>query len=292
METVRNLVSLLRPGQWPKNVFVLAPLLFARAVTEPGQALRALAAFGLFCLAASAVYAANDVIDAPRDRLHPRKKARPVASGAVPPAAAVVLSVLLAAAAIGGGFLLEPQLAVVLGTYLALNLLYTLGLKNVVLLDALSIAISFVLRVLAGAAAIRVSASHWLLLCTLLLALYLAFAKRRAELRLLAGSAEEHRATLKGYTPDLLDRFDSILLGATVVAYALYTVAPETVAKFGSDRLVYGLPFVIYGLFRYLLLVERGGDAGDPGALALKDPPLVLCVVLWVVFNAAAIYVR
>lgn len=289
---MRNLAALLRPSQWPKNAFVLAPLLFARAVTEPGQALRALLAFGLFCLAASAVYAANDVIDAPRDRLHPRKKSRPVASGAVPPAAAIVLSLVLAFAALAGGWLLEPGLALVLGAYLLLNLLYTLKLKNVVILDALSIAISFVLRVLAGAAAIRVTASHWLLLCTLLLALYLAFAKRRAELRLLAGSAEEHRATLKGYTPDLLDRFDSILLGATVVAYALYTVAPETIAKFGSDRLIYGLPFVIYGLFRYLLLVEKGGDAGDPGALALKDPPLVACVVLWVVFNAFAIYAR
>lgn len=289
---MKSLLALLRPSQWTKNVFVLAPLLFAQEVGRPGQALRSLAAFALFCLAASAVYAANDVLDAERDRIHPRKRLRPVASGAVSPAAAIALSTLLAALSLGGAWLVSRELALTVGAYLALNLLYTLGLRNLVLVDALSIAISFVLRVLAGAAAIHVAASHWLLLCTLLLALYLAFAKRRAELRLLSDSAEGHRAALKGYTPELLDRFDSILLGATVVAYALYTVAPETVAKFGSDRLIYGLPFVIYGLFRYLLLVENGADAAEPGALALKDPPLVACVVLWIVFNAAAIYWR
>ena len=161
-----------------------------------------------------------------------------------------------------------------------------------VILDALVIGVSFVLRVLAGASAIRVDASHWLLLCTLLLALFLAFSKRRAELALFAdGSAKEgHRPALLGYSKDLLDRFDAILVGATIVAYALYTVAPETVAKFGTDRLIWGLPFVIFGLFRYLLMVERGGDAGDPGRLALRDPGILAAVGLWLAFNAAVVY--
>jgi 4-hydroxybenzoate polyprenyltransferase len=289
---MKRILALLRPHQWAKNAFVLAPVLFARAAHEPAQLLRGLAAAGLFCLAASAVYAANDVLDAPRDRIHPKKRFRPVASGDVPVPVAIGISLVLAAGALGGAWVLGPAVLGILLAYVVLNLLYSVSLKSVVILDAICIAVSFVLRVLAGAAAINVRASHWLLLCTLLLALYLAFSKRRAELRLLTGNADEHRATLTSYTPELLDRFDSILLGATVVAYALYTVAPETTEKFGSDRLIYGLPFVIYGLFRFLFLVENGADSGEPGSLALRDGPLVLCVALWVVFNAVVIYAR
>lgn len=289
--TAASLARLLRPHQWPKNAFVLAPVLFAQAAHDPTKVGRGLAAAALFSLAASAVYCANDAIDAPRDRLHPKKRLRPVASGAVSRGAALALAVLLAAGSLAGAFALGGGFPTILAVYLLLNLLYSLWLKNVVLLDAILIAISFVLRVLAGAAAIAVPASHWLLLCTLLLALFLSFSKRRAELALLADGGGEHRPALAGYTRELLDRFDAILLGATIVAYALYTVSPETVANFGSDRLIYGLPFVIYGLFRYLLLVEQGRDAGEPGTLAFRDGPLVLCVALWIAFNALAIYV-
>ena len=288
--TISNLVKLLRPHQWAKNAFVIAPLLFAREAHHPSQLARAFAAALLFSLAASAVYCINDVLDAPRDRMHPRKRLRPVASGAVSERVAILLGISLALLAVVGGALLSTPFMHILAIYLALNLLYTIRLKDVVLLDVLIISISFVLRVLAGAAAINVPASHWLLLCTLLLALYLAFSKRRAELRLLGDGSAGHRPSLVGYTPELLDRFGAILLGATIVAYALYTVSPETIAKFGSDRLIYGLPFVIYGLFRYLLIVEAGGDSGEPGALALKDVPLVVCVLLWIAFNAAMIY--
>ncbi|MEO7921136.1 MAG: decaprenyl-phosphate phosphoribosyltransferase [Thermoanaerobaculia bacterium] len=287
-----NLVKLLRPHQWAKNAFVVAPLLFAREAHDPAQLVRALAAVVFFSLAASAVYCVNDVLDAPRDRMHPTKRLRPVAAGLISPGIAKALGLVLAVLALAGGTVLSPAFARILGVYLALNLLYTMRLKHVVLLDVLIISISFVLRVLGGAAAINVPASHWLLLCTLLLALYLAFAKRRAELRMLGSGSADHRPALVGYTPELLDRFGSILLGATIVAYALYTVSPETIAKFGSDRLIYGLPFVIYGLFRYLLLVEAGGDAGEPGTLALRDAPLLICVVLWIAFNAAMIYAR
>lgn len=283
---------LLRPHQWAKNAFVLAPLLFAREAHVPSQLARALLGAVLFSLMASAIYCINDALDAPRDRLHPKKRLRPVASGAVTPASAWALGIALAVLSLAGAVALNAGFARVLAVYLALNLLYTVKLKDVVLLDVLIISISFVLRVLAGAAAISVPASHWLLLCTLLLALYLAFSKRRAELRLLAGESTNHRPALVGYTPELLDRFGSILLGATIVAYALYTVSPETVAKFGSDRLIYGLPFVIYGLFRYLLIIETGGDSGEPGKLLFRDMPLLICVVGWVAFNAAMIYWR
>ncbi len=288
----RNLFALLRPHQWAKNGFVLAPVLFARAAGDPTLLQRAFGAAGLFCLAASAIYAFNDVVDAPRDRLHPKKRLRPVASGALAPFAALGLGLLLASAAIAGGFAIDPGLGRILAIYVVLNIFYTIVLKNLVIVDALVIAVSFVLRVLAGSAAVGVPSSHWILLCTLLLALFLAFSKRRAELALLAGGSENHRPALLGYSRELLDRFDGVLVGATIVAYALYTVSPETIAKFGSDRLVYGLPFVIYGLFRYLMLVERGADAGDPGRLALRDPALVACMALWTAFNAIVIYFR
>ncbi len=286
------LIRLARPHQWTKNAFVLAPLLFARGASQPRLLAQALSAALLFCLASSAVYALNDVLDAPLDRTHPVKKRRPVASGDVAPATALVLAAALTGLALLGALRLSPSFAGILGLYLAVNLAYSLGAKKVILLDSMLIGISFVLRVLGGAAAIGVEASHWVLLCTLLLALFLAFSKRRAELRLLGDEPERHRPALRGYTPELFDRFDSILLAATVVAYALYTVSPETIAKVGSDRLIYGVPFVIYGLFRYLLLVESGGDSGEPGTLALKDRPLLLCVALWTGFNAWVLYGR
>jgi 4-hydroxybenzoate polyprenyltransferase len=286
------IARLLRPHQWTKNAFVLAPLLFARVASQPRLLVAALEAALLFCLASSAVYVFNDVVDAPADREHPVKRTRPVASGQVPPFLALGLSALLAAASLAGAACLPRGFAAAVGAYLGVNLFYSLGARRVVLLDAMLIGVSFVLRVLGGAAAIDVSASHWVLLCTFLLALFLAFSKRRAELRLLDEDPGRHRPALRGYTPELLDRFDAILLAATVVCYALYTVAPETVAKVGSDRMIYGVPFVLFGLFRYLLLVESGGDAGEPGTLALRDGPMLLCVALWIAFSAWVLYAR
>ena len=284
------LLRLARPHQWTKNAFVLAPLLFARVASQPRLLAAAVEATLLFCLASSAVYVLNDVVDAPADRAHPVKRKRPVASGEVSPTLALAFSALLATTAVAGSLRLSRDFALIVGLYFAVNLFYSLGARKVALLDAMLIGVSFVLRVLGGAAAIDVAASHWVLLCTFLLALFLAFSKRRAELRLLDSDPGLHRPSLRGYTPELLDRFDAILLAATVVCFALYTVAPETVAKVGSDRLIYGVPFVIYGLFRYLLLVESGGDSGEPGTLALRDGPLLLCVALWTAFSAWVLY--
>lgn len=288
----RSFLALIRPHQWVKNGFVLAPAIFAGSAHHLSVLGRILLAAALFCLASSSIYCLNDLLDAEKDRRHPVKRLRPVASGRITAPVALSLSLVLAAVAFGGSFRLGSGVATVVGGYLILNTVYSLGLKNVVVLDVMVIGISFVLRVVAGAEAAGVVASHWILLCTLLLALFLAFSKRRAELLALPEDPGAHRPSLVGYSPELLDRFDSILLGATIVAYAIYTVSPDTIAKFGSDRLIYGLPFVIFGLFRYLVLVESGKDAGDPGRLALRDPGILSAIVLWAAYNAAVIYSR
>ncbi len=287
---IPSLIRLVRPHQWTKNVFVLAPLFFARVIPQPSPLATALAASALFCLASAAVYALNDVVDAAADRTHPTKRRRPVASGEVPVPLALVVSALLAAGSVLGAIRVSRGFAAVLALYLVVNLVYSLGARRVVLLDAMLIGVSFVLRVLGGAVAIHVPASHWILLCTYLLALFLAFSKRRAELRVLDADPGRHRKALAGYTPELLDRFDAIIVSATVVCYALYTVAPDTVAKVGSDRLVFGVPLVILGLFRYLLLLDSGGDAGEPGELVLHDGPLLAIIAAWIVLNAAILY--
>jgi 4-hydroxybenzoate polyprenyltransferase len=289
MSLPRALLDSLRPHQWTKNLVVLVALAFSKHLFDGDAVALAGAAFLAFCALSGAVYIVNDLVDRERDRLHPVKRSRPIASGALRvPAACVAVAILLAAGlvaskALGAGFLLCA-----LG-YLALNLAYSLGLKDVVILDVLAIAIGFVLRAVAGAFAIQVVFSDWLLVCTILLALFLALAKRRHELVTLPDAAG-HRAILAEYSPYLLDQMIAVVTASCLTAYAFYTLAPETVAKYRTDRLALTIPFVIYGIFRYLYLVHRKEQGGSPSDALLTDRPLLLAVALWAASIVLIVY--
>lgn len=280
----------MRPHQWVKNLFVLSPLLFGQRLTDTESVLSGLEAFVSFCLMASALYILNDVVDAGADRAHPEKRHRPIASGALPISAALGGAALLLGVALAVAIPLGGRFVALAGVYFTLTLGYCLSFKQIIVLDGIVIASGFVLRVAGGAAAVGVAPSHWLIVCAFLLSLYLAFAKRRQELLLLSASAMQHRRVLSQYTIGYLDQVNTILLASTLLAYSLYTVAPETVERFGTDRLIYGTLFVVYGLFRYLMLIQDPAKGGNPSRLLVRDKPLLMAVVGWVLYNAAVIY--
>jgi 4-hydroxybenzoate polyprenyltransferase len=279
--SVALLTVSLRPGQWTKNLFVLAGLLFGRRMLDPDSILLAVAALVIFCALSSAVYLFNDVIDREADRVHPLKSARPIASGALAPGIATSAAVALGAGGIAAAVLMRPLLGVVAATYVALLMLYSVFLKHLVIVDVLTIAAGFVLRAVAGAVAVSVPISHWLLVCTTLLALFLALSKRRHELTVLAGDATEHRRILQEYSPYLLDQMVGVVTASTLVAYAIYATSTETAERLGTDRLGLTIPFVLYGIFRYLYLVHQKRGGGSPAELLLADRPLLICVGLW-----------
>jgi len=280
--TARDVLQLLRPHHWVKNGFVLAGLLFGHAWDQPGYVAAALAATLAFCLAASAVYAFNDALDAERDRGHPDKNGRPVARGAVSAAAALGIAAALAAAALGIAAWTSWQVAATAGAYLALNAAYSLGLKHVPVLDVFAIAAGFMLRLLAGTWGIGIEPSRWLLACGFLLTLFLGFAKRRAELERLAEDAGQHRAVLESYTPAFLDKAVFACVVGMVVTYGLYTVSAETVALHGTEQLIWTLPWVLLGSFRYLFRLHFRGGGGDPTQELLRDPLLAASALGWV----------
>ncbi len=276
----------LRPGQWTKNLFVLAPLVFGKVAHEPDRAGRTLATAVAFCGVASALYLVNDVRDREADRLHPVKSLRPVAAGTVGVPQALVTSGALLVVSFLGLAAAAPAALPWVGLYGLLSLAYSLGLKNVTLLDVFVVAAGFVLRVLAGSAAAAVRPSHWLLLCTFFLALFLALSKRRGEL---AARGSGGRPSLHLATVPVLESFENVALGTTIVCYALYTVAPETVTWFGTDRLMLTVPIVVFGLFRWRLLEARGGGE-DTTADLFDDPGLLLTVLAWGATCAGLIY--
>jgi 4-hydroxybenzoate polyprenyltransferase len=288
--TIKDAVVSLRPAQWTKNLFVAAALIFAKKVFDLPLLLRTLAAFAVFCLLSGAIYIVNDVLDAAQDRLHPRKSRRPIAAGRIGRSEAVVLAAGLAALGLVAADLLDPAFFAAAAAYVLLQLAYSVRLKDVVILDIFVVALGFVLRVVAGALVIAVPISPWLLLCTMLLALFLAMSKRRHELLLLEGDAARHRRSLGEYSFRLLDQMISVVTASTVIAYCLYTVSEETVRKFGTDRLIYTTPFVLYGIFRYLYLIHQKDQGGSPEELILKDKPLLLAIVLWIAAIVAIIY--
>ena len=287
---MRTLTAALRPQQWIKNLIVFAPLVFSLNAGRPAMLLEAAAAFAVFCLAASGVYVLNDIIDREQDRRHPVKKLRPVASGALPVAAAGRLAAGLLAASLAVAVWDGPAVAVATAVYVANNLLYSLKLKHVVILDVGSIAFGFVIRVLAGTVAIGVPASPWLIMCTILLAFFLGFAKRRHEIVLLDGQHADHRAVLGDYSEQLLDQLIMISAACTVMSYAMYTVSEKAVHSFGTTELIWTVPFVLYGLFRYLFLIHRRNSGGNPARVLLTDPPLMIDIVLWLAACCAIIY--
>ena len=285
-----NLIRSIRPAQWTKNLIVFAGLLFGRRLFNASATLTAIAAFAIFCALSGAMYLVNDVFDRDSDRRHPLKARRPVASGALPVSTALAGAGILAALGLAAALQINARFAVVAGLYLALLALYSARLKHIVIVDVLAIAVGFVLRAAAGAVAVDVEISHWLLVCTILGALFIALAKRRHELTLLAGDATSHRPILDEYSPYLLDQMIAVVTASTLIAYIFYTISPETEQKFGTSWLGLTIPFPLYGIFRYLYLVHQREGGGSPSELLLNDRPLLACVTLWVVAVVLIIY--
>jgi 4-hydroxybenzoate polyprenyltransferase len=275
------LVLSLRPEQWTKNLLAFAGLVFGGRLFDPDAAGVAGATFLIFCALSGTVYLFNDVMDRHADRGHPLKCSRPIASGELSIRTALLAAALLGACALAAAILIRPALVAVGGAYLILLGLYSTVLKHVVIIDVLTIAAGFVLRAVGGAVAVTVPISHWLLVCTTLLALFLALSKRRHELTLLAQGAAGHRRILEEYSPYLLDQMVSVVTASTLVAYVFYATSAETAERLGTDRLGLTIPFVLYGIFRYLYLVHRKSGGGSPAAMLLTDRPLLACVALW-----------
>jgi 4-hydroxybenzoate polyprenyltransferase len=276
---VADLITSARPKQWIKNGFVFAALIFASKLTHVDLVLRTLAAFALFCLLSSAIYLLNDASDAEADRLHPLKANRPIAAGRVSASLAVSCATISILVGLALSVPLGYQFALIAAGYVALMIAYNLYLKHLVLIDVFTIGGGFVLRAAAGAAVIHVNISPWLYLCTILLSLFLGFGKRRHELLLLEEGAAVHRRNLQEYTGPLLDDLVNIVAGATIIAYSLYTFFASAVPQ--NHAMMVTIPFVLYGIFRYLLLVNRTDFAGSPEEAVWKDLPLLTDLVLW-----------
>lgn len=287
---MKTLWESLRPRQWTKNLFLFAGILFSRNLTNPAALWKVIAAFGLFCLLSGAVYLMNDLIDREADRRHPVKSRRPIASGRLSIAWAQAVLIVLIPFCLGAATLLSrPFFLTVLG-YLGLQVTYFFLLKEAVILDVFAIAGGFALRVLAGAAVIEVEVSSWFLICTIFLSLFLGLGKRRQELVTGVGSEHRSRPVLGEYSPSLLDQMISVVAASTVVTYALYTMSEETILRFGSRDLVLTVPFVVYGILRYLYLIHQKGIGEEPEAALLTDRPLLVASLLWVLVAAAVIY--
>jgi 4-hydroxybenzoate polyprenyltransferase len=291
------LVEVMRPKQWIKNVVVLAGVVFAGRLSEPTFLVHALLAFVAFCLLSSSIYVVNDVIDVEKDRRHPEKRNRPVAAGRIGRGAALGWALVLVAAGIGGAIALGPRFASAAAAYVILNLVYSSWLKRHVIIDVMSISVGFMIRAIGGVEVLRdldpsVALSEWLLLCTFFLALVMGFGKRRSELVLLDDGAHEHRAALGQYSVSLLDVVIPLVSACAVLAYSIYTIWPETQEKFGTDKLVYTVPFVVYGFLRYLFLVRERGLGGNPSEILFRDRALLASVVAWMVAIVGILYFR
>ena len=286
---LKYLFKNMRIRQWHKNGFVFFALIFDKQLFQRDPFLITLAGFFLFCLISSSVYLINDIADIEADRQHPEKKHRPLASGKLPVSAAMVAAITLALVSIVGGYLLAPAFAAIVGVYFIINLLYSQWLKHVAILDVLIISSGFVLRVGAGVALITVERfSPWLYVITTLFSLFMGFGKRRAELSLLEQGAGTHRKVLDGYTLPLLDQYITIVSGMTIVTYALYTFFAENMP--GNHSMMLTIPFVVYGIFRYLQLIQTGHAAGAPDEVALTDRSLQVTVLLWGLAVVAVFY--
>lgn len=288
--TIRGLLVEMRPMEWSKNLLVFSGLIFSRSLTDPHNVAVSFIGFVLFCCAASGVYLFNDLCDLKEDREHPVKRHRPLASGALSVNVARFTMLVLFATASVGALLLSHWFAVLIGVYLATCLAYSLKLKDIVILDVILIASGFVIRAISGAVIISVDVSEWLVLCTSMVALLVGFGKRRHELVLLEASAENHRRSLSDYSVGFLDSIMNICAGAAVLTYALYTRADQTVERVGSRAMLLTIPFVVYGVFRYLFLIHRREAGGDPVQILFRDRPTLLNLLLWILTAGLVIY--
>jgi 4-hydroxybenzoate polyprenyltransferase len=291
------ILRLLRPRQWIKNIVVLAGLVFAERLAQARFTTAAFAAFAVFCTLSSALYVINDLIDAPKDRLHPEKRRRPIAAGEISPLVAGILGISLAIGSLWAAFSLGPRFGTTAAAYCALSLLYTLRLKREVIIDVMVIATGFVLRAIAGVQVLAdldpsVELSPWLLVCTFFLALFMALGKRRHELVLLDRDASQHRASLSEYSVGLVDTMLPMVTTSAILAFSIYTIWPHTIEKLGTDKLVYTVPLVVYGFFRYLYLIREKGLGGNPSEILFRDPSLMTSVLAWMAAVVGILYVR
>ena len=284
------MLASLRPEQWTKNLFVFAGVLFGGLLFDIRAIGRATAAFLIFCALSGVVYLLNDLVDREADQRHPLKRLRPIASGKLSTRTALVAAAVLGIGAIAAALMLSPMFAALAAAYVVLLVTYSFVLKHLVIIDALTIAAGFVLRAAAGAVAVSVPISHWLLVCTTLLALFLVLSKRRHELTLLADGATTHRPILNEYSPYLLDQMIAVVTASTLVAYSVYATSTETAERLHTSRLGLTIPFVLYGIFRYLYLVHQKRAGGSPADLLLTDRPLLACVGLWALTVALILY--
>ncbi|UCE43375.1 MAG: decaprenyl-phosphate phosphoribosyltransferase [Candidatus Aminicenantes bacterium] len=288
---ILEVVKSLRIQQWIKNLWVFAPLIFSQNVFDLSLLIKTILAFVLFCIISGAAYILNDIQDLEEDKIHPYKSKRPLASGRLKKNHALFACLLLVLLGLTGAYFLNIYFFVALLVYSVLQVAYSSWLKHVVIIDVFLIATGFFLRVIAGGLAIEVQISPWLFICTILIALFLALSKRRHELVLLDKSAEIHRPILKEYTPHLLDQMIAVVTASTVISYCLYTVSSETIAKFGTTNMLFTVPFVLYGIFRYLYLVHQKDEGGSPEALIIKDKPLLVDLFLWIATAMLILYI-
>lgn len=292
MHVIKAAFKLIRPTQWIKNGFVFMPVIFSARLMVQEDVLRVVGMFAAFCLASSATYVLNDYMDMEKDRVHPRKRLRPLAHGDISPGAAMILLCILLAAAFG--LLLSIKAPVdcfiILAVYLLLHVAYSAKLKNLVILDVLTISVGFLLRVLAGAAVIDVSVSSWLILCTFSVAILLALGKRRHEVVILNNHAADHRPVLENYNVVLLDQLVQMVTTSTFIFYCLYCVTGNPSVGLVSEKLIFTIPLVTYGIFRYMYLIYHKEDGGSPTALLLTDPPLLICTTLWLATCVFIVY--
>jgi 4-hydroxybenzoate polyprenyltransferase len=287
---VKYILESARPRQWTKNCFVFAALLFSKNLFNVPLLFRAVFAFIIFCLLSGCVYLLNDIVDLTGDKIHPVKSRRPLASGRLGISEAMWVLVILTPLSLGASLYLNVSFFLVALTYVLAQLAYSFFLKHIVILDVFAVTLGFVLRVAAGALAIDVESSSWFLICATLLALFLALSKRRHELVTLELNAPSHRKVLSEYSPDLLDQMMSVVTASTVIAYSLYTMSEETITRVGTRNLIYTVPFVLYGIFRYLYLIHKKGEGGNPEMVLITDKPLMIDILLWVITVAIVLY--
>lgn len=285
----RELLKLMRPHQWVKNGFVFVGVLFGHAWAVPALVASALLAAGAFCLVASAVYIVNDFADRERDRVHPKKRHRPLASGAITPGAALAVAAALAGGGFALGYAASPIVLALVAGYAAMNVAYTFSLKSVVILDVFVIATGFILRILAGTLGIGIAPSHWLLVCSLFLTLFLGFTKRRSELLSVGDDFLIHRKALLHYNAQLLDKMIGVCAATALMSYSLYTMSPATLHMHGTGNLIYTIPFVAYGMFRYLYLLHAYHAGADTSRELARDPHLLATLLGWAALTAALI---
>jgi len=289
---MKTLFQLFRIRQWSKNLFIIAPLVFSKRLFECQAFMEVFWGFILFSIASSSIYIFNDIKDLENDRQHPQKKHRPIAAGKISVPFAMCLSIFLGISSLTVSFYVKTIFGWIVLIYIIINILYSLTLKHIVILDVMTIASGFVLRVVAGAEIVEIYPSNWLIICTILLSLFIGFSKRRHELVLLSTNANNHRTVLKDYSSYFIDQMIAVVTAATVMSYMLYTVSSETVKFFGTRHLIWTIPFVLYGIFRYLFLIHQKKEGGDPTEVVLKDIPILLNILCWIIACIIIIYLK